>query len=242
MALERGSVQLCFILDTMTPRLRKLEVERKRINDHRDGRSWWWWGEENPSTSVLSLYAAITKPQVGPCTNLSLLGKAACRNVSRLWLFNMRARGNTLSPLSDSTVSQGHTNIDSGGTKKQVAQHVNQGRQLPILQQIQCCKMQQKYAVTSSFNGLECQNNPAIHYRARIFLSKYAALFEIFPFVCVSGCELGFRTFNVQVIMLPPLVILTNQFKDNRRLSGGKGGVRFAVWHPIILLHWNLSG
>lgn len=94
------------------------------------------WGGGNLSTSVLSLYAAITKPQVGPCTNLSPLGKAACRYVSRLWLFNTRARGNTLSPLSDSVTLTNGANIDSGGTKKQVAQHVKQKRQLFMLPRV----------------------------------------------------------------------------------------------------------
>lgn len=83
-----------------------------------------WRGGENDSKHICPQFVCSynTKPQAWPCTNLSLLGKAACGNVSRPWVFNARTCGNSLSPRSDSNVRQGHTNIDSGGRNKQVAQ------------------------------------------------------------------------------------------------------------------------
>lgn len=81
-------------------------------------------GGENDSKHICPQFVCSynTKPQAWPCTNLSPLGKAACGNVSRPWVFNARTRGNSLSPRSDNNVRQGHTNISGGGMSKQVAQ------------------------------------------------------------------------------------------------------------------------
>lgn len=51
---KKESVQLCFIIHTMTPRLGKLEVARKGIDDQGRG------GKGATNTSVLSLSAAKT--------------------------------------------------------------------------------------------------------------------------------------------------------------------------------------
>lgn len=110
-------MQLCFITDTMSPRLGELEGEREGIADH--GGEEEEGGSENDSKHICPQFVCSynTKPQAWPCTNLSPLGKAACGNVSRPWVFNVRTRGNSLSPRGDSNVRQGHTSIDN----KQVA-------------------------------------------------------------------------------------------------------------------------
>lgn len=74
-------------------------------------------------TSVLSLSAAIPPNhkhghvQICPC-----LVRLPAEMLPDHGFFNIRTRGNTLARLSETNVSQGHTNIDSGGTNKQVVQ------------------------------------------------------------------------------------------------------------------------
>lgn len=79
---------------------------------------------ENDSKHICPQFVCSynTKPQAWPCTNLSPLGKPACGNVSRPWVFNTRTHRSSLSPRGDSNVCQGHTSIDGSGTSKQVAQ------------------------------------------------------------------------------------------------------------------------
>lgn len=113
-------MQLCFITDTMSPRLGELEGGRGMENHKGGGRE----GGENDSKHICPQFVCSynTKPQAWSCTNLSPLGKAACGNVSRPWVFNARTHGNSLSPCSDNNVRQGHTTISGGGMSKQVAQ------------------------------------------------------------------------------------------------------------------------
>lgn len=99
---------------------RREEGGEEEVEDHGGGGR----RGENDSKHICPQFVCSynTKPQAWPCTNLSPLGKAARGNVSRPWVFNARTRGNSLSPRSDSSVRQGQTNIDGGGTHKQVAQ------------------------------------------------------------------------------------------------------------------------
>lgn len=114
---KKESVQLCFITHTMTPRLGKLEVARKGIDDQGRG------GKGATNTSVLSLSAAKTPHRKHGHVQICLrLERPPAEMFPDLGFLNTRTRGNTLLPHGDSDVRQGHTNIESGGTNKQVAQ------------------------------------------------------------------------------------------------------------------------
>lgn len=105
----------------MSPRLVELEGGKRGVVEDHGGSG----GEgENNYKHICPQFVCSynTKPQAWPCTNLSSLGKAASGNVSRPWVFNVRTRGNSLSPHRDSNARQGHTNVDNSGTKKHAVQ------------------------------------------------------------------------------------------------------------------------
>lgn len=75
-----------------------------------------------PNTSVLSLSAAITPNHKHGHVQICLCFERPPAEMFPVPVFNTRTRGNSLASRSDSNVRQGHTNMDGGGTNKQVAQ------------------------------------------------------------------------------------------------------------------------
>lgn len=110
-------MQLCFIIDTMSPRL--VQKKKKKIwqgidksDGGRAGKS-----ELQAHLSWVCLRSQHQKPRARPCTNVSVLGREM---FPELWVLKARARGNSVSPRRGGSVSQGHSDLDSGGKNKQV--------------------------------------------------------------------------------------------------------------------------
>lgn len=243
---KKESVQLCFITHTMTPRLGKLEVARKGIDDQGRG------GKGATNTSVLSLSAAKTphrkhghvqiclrleRPPAEMFPDLGFLIRGLVGILCCLMVIAMFVRV-TLTSRAVAQTSRWH-------------KHVNHCRQL----------------LTPPASLCVC-----ITYRCPEFYSEWRALFPCFfsfmrplfkskgksslicqhnsfvwafsfLFLCVANVKYGFQTLSMQCCLHMSHANRPGDTESEiHRGEGEKRGAMFGWCCPIILLHWNLSG